>query len=143
MELFLQWILLMVGMVIEYPPLVSVRDIGNNGAGATLLSVLSENILNENTPSILINELITIAPGQVVPREVSGRGVVVEVIVTDPGNGYLSPTPSIQVLPTPISPPSGAPTGINATFRPQFEVVRDPVVVRSSKTFTGYGSCGT
>jgi hypothetical protein len=117
----------------EYPPLVSVRDVGNNGSGATLIPVLSENILNENTPSILINELITIAPGQVVPREVSGRGTVVEVIVTDPGNGYLSPTPSIQVLPTPISPPSGAPTGINASFRPQFEVVRDPVVVNPQK----------
>jgi len=121
------------GFGYQYPPLVSVRDVGNNGSGATLIPVLSENILNENTPSILINELITIAPGQVVPREVSGRGVVVEVIVTDPGNGYLSPTPPIQVLPTPVSPPSGAPTGINATFLPQFEVVRDPIVIDPQK----------
>ena len=117
----------------QYPPLVSVKDVGNNGAGATLIPVLSENIINENTPSIIINELITLDSGQVVPREVSGRGVVVEVIVTDPGNGYLSPTPPIQVLPTPINIPSGAPTGINASFRPQFEVVRDPVVVNPQK----------
>ena len=117
----------------QYPPLVSVKDVGNNGAGATLIPVLSENILNQNTPSILINELITLDSGQVVPREVSGRGVVVEVIVTDPGNGYLSPTPPIQVLPTPINIPSGAPTGINASFRPQFEVVRDPVVINPQK----------
>ena len=117
----------------QYPPLVSVKDVGNNGAGATLIPVLSENILNENTPSIIINELITLDSGQVVPREVSGRGVVVEVIVTDPGNGYLSPTPPIQVLPTPINIPSGAPTGINASFRPQFEVVRDPVVINPQK----------
>jgi hypothetical protein len=57
---------------------------------------------------------------------------VVEIVVTDPGNGYLSPTPPIppiEVLPTPANPPSGAPTGINATFLPQFEVVRDPIVV--------------
>jgi hypothetical protein len=35
------------------------------------------------------------------------------------------------VSPTTITviPPSGAPTGINATFLPQFEVVRDPIVV--------------
>ena len=118
----------------QYPPLVSVRDIGNNGAGATLIPVLSENILNENTPSILINELITIASGQVVSREVSGRGVVVQVIVTDPGNGYFHTTPpTTESLPTLPNPPTGNPTGINATFRPQFEVIRDPIVINPQK----------
>jgi hypothetical protein len=159
----------------QYPPLVTAKDHCNNGAGATLIPVLSEDILNTSgTPSIFINELIPrqvgpgqvgpgqvgpgqvgpgqvgpgqvgpgqvgpgqvgpgqVGPGQVGPREVSGKGVVVEIVVTDPGNGYLSPTPPIppiEVLPTPANPPSGAPTGINATFLPQFEVVRDPIVV--------------
>jgi hypothetical protein len=121
----------------QYPPLVTAKDHCNNGAGATLIPVLSEDILNTSgAPSIFINEPIPgqVGPGQVGsrPREVSGKGVVVEIVVTDPGNGYLSPTPPvppIEVLPTPANPPSGAPTGINATFLPQFEVVRDPIVV--------------
>jgi hypothetical protein len=129
----------------QYPPLVTAKDHCNNGAGATLIPVLSEDILNTSgTPSIFINELIPgqvgsgqvgsgqVGSGQVGSREVSGKGVVVEIVVTDPGNGYLSPTPltaPIEVLPIPANPPSGAPTGINATFLPQFEVVRDPIVV--------------
>jgi hypothetical protein len=105
------------------------------------------------------------------PRKISGKGVVTDIIVTDPGNGFLPPvsplspppstvsvTPSdvpgaaagapgagvgppdagvgppdadVGVSPTIITivPPSGAPTGINARFIPQFEVVRDPIVV--------------
>jgi hypothetical protein len=112
------------------------------------------------------------------PRKISGKGVVTDIIVTDPGNGFLppvspTPTPPSTVLVTPsdvpgagvgapgagvgapgagvgapgagvgapdadvgvsptiitIVPPSGAPTGINARFIPQFEVVRDPIVV--------------
>ena len=141
----------------QYPPLVTAKDHCNNGAGATLIPVLSDDILNiSGAPSIFINEPI---PGQVGPREVSGKGVVVEIVVTDPGNGYLSPPPPSTVLVTPsdvpgagvgapgagvgapppppgvspttitVIPPSGAPTGINATFLPQFEVVRDPIVV--------------
>jgi hypothetical protein len=111
------------------------------------------------------------------PRKISGKGVVTDIIVTDPGNGFLPPvsptptppstvsvTPSVVpgagvgapgagvgapgagvgapgagvgapgapgVSPTTITivPPSGAPTGINARFIPQFEVIRDPIVV--------------
>jgi hypothetical protein len=175
----------------QYPPLVSVKDIGNNGSGATLISVLSEDILrNSATPSIFINELVTFgsdipvtaggtgglpataggtgglpataggtgglpvtaggtgglpatAGGTgglpataeiIVPREVSGRGVVVQVIVTDPGNGYVTTTPpTTETLSTFLNPPSGNPTGINATFRPQFEVIRDPIVIDPQK----------
>jgi hypothetical protein len=135
----------------QYPPLVSVKDIGNNGSGATLISVLSEDILrNSATPSIFINELVTFgsdipvtAGGTgglpataeiIVPREVSGRGVVVQVIVTDPGNGYVTTTPpTTETLSTFPNPPSGNPTGINATFRPQFEVIRDPIVIDPQK----------
>ena len=103
------------------------------------------------------------------PRRIRGKGVVTDVIVNDPGNGYLPPisptiTPpstlaliqtnvpgvpgsgagagagagaggaGVPAVPLSIpSPPSGAPTGINASFRPQFEVVRDPVVIDPQK----------
>jgi hypothetical protein len=106
------------------------------------------------------------------PRRIRGRGVVTDVIVNDPGNGYLPPVlptttppstlaliqtnvpgvpgggagagagggtgapgaPGAAAVPLSIpSPPSGAPTGINARFIPQFEVVRDPVVVDPQK----------
>ena len=110
------------------------------------------------------------------PRRIRGKGVVTDVIVNDPGNGYLPPiaptttppstlaliqtnvpgvsgggagagagggtgapgagagAPGAGAVPLSIpSPPSGAPTGINASFRPQFEVVRDPVVVDPQK----------
>jgi hypothetical protein len=122
------------------------------------------------------------------PRRIRGKGVVTDIIVNDPGNGYLPPVlaptttppstlaliqtnvpgvpgggagagagggtgapggaggapgvpgggapgvPGGGAVPLSIpSPPSGAPTGINASFRPQFEVVRDPVVVSPQK----------
>lgn len=123
------------------------------------------------------------------PKKISGKGVIQEVIVDDPGNGYIAPTsgnaqypvtlklksvvvenPGInyncgvdQIVITPdngaqleyscdtfgritkvdviapgggfttyptisiVSPAGVQPTGVNASFRPQFEVVRDPV----------------
>jgi hypothetical protein len=113
------------------------------------------------------------------PRRIRGKGVVTDIIVNDPGNGYLPPilpttTPpsTLALIQTNVpgvpgggagagagggtgvpgggagggtgvpggavplsipSPPSGAPTGINASFRPQFEVVRDPVVIDPQK----------
>ena len=121
------------------------------------------------------------------PRRIRGKGVVTDIIVNDPGNGYLPPiaptttppstlaliqtnvpgvpgggagagagggtgipgvgapgvgapdagapgVPGVPAVPLSIpSPPSGAPTGINASFRPQFEVVRDPVVIDPQK----------
>ena len=101
------------------------------------------------------------------PRRIRGKGIVTDVIVNDPGNGYLPPiaptttppstlaliqtnvpgvpgggagggtgAPGVGVPAVPLSipsPPSGAPTGINASFRPQFEVVRDPVVIDPQK----------
>jgi hypothetical protein len=51
--------------------------------------------------------------------------------VGPPGAGVGPPDADVGVSPTIITvvPPSGAPTGINARFIPQFEVVRDPIVV--------------
>jgi hypothetical protein len=120
------------------------------------------------------------------PRRIRGRGVVTDVIVNDPGNGYLRPIPSDQGYPVAlrlkevivenpginyncgvdelrITPSNGAEldyicdpfgkirevkvlnpglgfteypeirliseTGVNASFRPVFEVVRDPIVL--------------
>jgi hypothetical protein len=120
------------------------------------------------------------------PRRIRGRGVVTDVIVNDPGNGYLLPTPQNQGYPVAlrlkevivenpginyncgvdelrITPSNGAEldyicdpfgkirevkvlnpglgfteypeirliseTGVNASFRPVFEVVRDPIVL--------------
>jgi hypothetical protein len=104
------------------------------------------------------------------PRKISGKGVVTDIIVTDPGNGFLPPVSPLSTPPSTVSvtpsdvpgagvgapgagvgapgagvgapgapgvspttitivPPSGAPTGINARFIPQFEVIRDPIVV--------------
>jgi hypothetical protein len=108
------------------------------------------------------------------PRRIRGKGIVTDIIVNDPGNGYLPPIAPTTTPPSTLaliqtnvpgvpgggagagagggagvpgapgapggavplsipSPPSGAPTGINASFRPQFEVVRDPVVIDPQK----------
>jgi hypothetical protein len=120
------------------------------------------------------------------PRRIRGRGVVTDVIVNDPGNGYLRPIPQDQGYPVAlrlkevivenpginyncgvdelrITPSNGAEleyicdpfgkirevkvlnpglgfteypeirliseTGVNASFRPVFEVVRDPIIL--------------
>jgi len=120
------------------------------------------------------------------PRRIRGRGVVTNVIVNDPGNGYLRPIPQDQGYPVAlrlkevivenpginyncgvdelrITPSNGAEldyicdpfgkirevkvlnpglgfteypeirliseTGVNVSFRPVFEVVRDPIVL--------------
>jgi hypothetical protein len=59
-----------------------------------------------------------------------GAGVGAPGAAGAPGAGVGAPPPP-GVSPTIITivPPSGAPTGINARFIPQFEVVRDPIVV--------------
>jgi hypothetical protein len=128
------------------------------------------------------------------PKKISGRGVVTDILVQDPGNGYLPPSSQstypvslrlksvvvenpgvnyncgvdqIQITPSNgavldyvcdpfgkikevkvlnpglgfteypqiqmVSPPGAVPTGINASFRPQFEVVRDPIVTIPEK----------
>ena len=143
----------------RYPPLVSVRDECNYGAGAVLTSILGTG---------------------------SQKGIVIDIIVNDPGNGYLKPIPQNQIYPVAlrlkevivenpginyncgvdelrIIPSNGAEldyicnpfgkirevkvlnpglgfteypeirliseTGVNASFRPVFEVVRDPIVL--------------
>jgi hypothetical protein len=117
------------------------------------------------------------------PRKIRGRGVVTDVIVNDPGNGYLPPAPQLPGYPValrlkevivenpginysgsesiqisngavlqPVFGPFGtveevkvlnpglgfteypnlrliSETGVNASFRPVFEVVRDPIVL--------------
>ena len=105
------------------------------------------------------------------PKRIRGKGVVTDIIVNDPGNGYVPPIPFVSVpsppvsvasrkvarppstvptvptvpIVTPTTPPTtppvvpsitaapAVPTGVNASFRPQFEVIRDPVVIDSQK----------
>tara|TARA_B100000085_G_scaffold4802_3_gene4356 strand:+ start:16 stop:4689 length:4674 start_codon:yes stop_codon:yes gene_type:complete len=55
-------------------------------------------------------------------------GRISQVIVSNPGFGFTS-TPTIT-----MKGKGGEPTpGVNATFRPQFEVIRDPIVVDRDK----------
>lgn len=128
------------------------------------------------------------------PKKISGRGVVKEVKVQDPGSGYtpsgtpstypvllrlksidvedpginykgdevieitttggtfkIPPTfgpfgtiPEVPNIPTitgiteyptiqVVTPNGETPTGINASFRPQFEIIRDPIVIDQAK----------
>jgi hypothetical protein len=67
----------------------------------------------------------------VTPSDVPGAGVGAPGAgVGAPGAGVGAPgAPGVSPTIITIVPPSGAPTGINARFIPQFEVVRDPIVV--------------
>jgi hypothetical protein len=69
----------------------------------------------------------------VTPSDVPGAGVGAPGAgVGAPGAGVgagAPPPPGVSPTIITVVPPSGAPTGINARFIPQFEVVRDPIVV--------------
>jgi hypothetical protein len=160
----------------------------NNPTGFAL--VIRKNVTLRNTQTtpwsqnpIGISAILIPPP---CPRRIRGRGVVTDVIVNDPGNGYLRPIPQDQGYPVAlrlkqvivenpginyncgvdelrITPSNGAEldyicdpfgkirevkvlnpglgfteypdirlisdTGVNASFRPVFEVVRDPIVL--------------
>lgn len=160
------------------------RDI--NPTGFAL--VISKNVILRNTQTtpwsqnpVGISAVLIPPP---CPRRIRGRGVVTDVIVNDPGNGYLVPIPQDQGYPVtlrlkevivenpginyrstdrfnnipngailePVFGPFGtvqevkvlnpglgfveypeirliSETGVNASFRPVFEVVRDPIVL--------------
>jgi hypothetical protein len=162
------------------PPLASVRDDCNYGTGAVLSSVLgvgpqkgivTDIIVNDpgngylrpipegqNYPVLLrlkqviienpgINysttDTIRITPsnGAVLEPVFGPFGKIVEVKVLNPGLGFTEyPTISVVTSPTVSAIPGadgpqvpGVPTGINASFRPVFEVVRDPIQVEEDK----------
>jgi len=69
---------------------------------------------------------ITPSNGAVLDYVCDSFGRIVEVKVLNPGLGFTT-YPEITMVSPPDSPTG--PTGINATFRPQFEVVRDPIVL--------------
>jgi hypothetical protein len=71
---------------------------------------------------------ITPSNGAVLDYVCDTFGRIVEVKILDPGIGFTR-YPDITM----VSPPGSTPTGINATFRPQFEVVRDPIVIDAKK----------
>ena len=68
--------------------------------------------------------------GAVLDYKCDSFGRITEVIVVDPGLGFNT-YPDISIRSPDI--PGVVPTGINFTARPQFEVVRDPVLVDPDK----------
>ena len=73
---------------------------------------------------------ITPSNGAVLSYDCDSFGRIRSVNVLDPGLGFTS-YPDIDMV-TPDDSPTG-PTGVNAAFRPQFEVVRDPIVADPAK----------
>jgi hypothetical protein len=67
---------------------------------------------------------ITPSNGAQLGYECDTFGRIIRVNVLNPGLGFTE-YPEISI----VSPPGVEPTGVNATFRPQFEIVRDPIVV--------------
>ena len=115
---------------------VIVDDPGNGyvvpQAGTYPASLRIKNVIVEN-PGINYgpNDTIQITPnnGAILEPVIDNFGRVVSVNVANPGLGFTR-YPDIRM----VSPegPEG-PTGVNAIFRPQFEVVRDPIVVDPDK----------
>jgi hypothetical protein len=68
-------------------------------------------------------------PGTPPPGTPPGIGISTTTTGTTTGTTTTG-TPGTGIPPI---PPSGPPTGINATFLPQFEVVRDPIVIDPQK----------
>ena len=67
---------------------------------------------------------ITPSNGAQLGYECDTFGRITKVNVLNPGLGFTQ-YPEISI----VSPAGVEPTGVNATFRPQFEIVRDPIVV--------------
>jgi len=173
------------------------KNFDDNPCGVALRITKKINVSTGTSRSWTVNPIgisaILIPPP--CPKKVRGKGVVVDILVDDPGNGYQTPFADLpaavaQVYPTAlrlksvlvedpginyscgsdqiqITPSNGAVldyecdtfgrivnvkvlnpglgftrypeitipsnTGVNATFRPQFEVVRDPIVADPTK----------
>ena len=110
---------------------VIVDDPGNGfprpGTGGYPVSLRLKDVVVEDTGinySCGIDQIqITPSNGAVLDYECDTFGRIVNVKVLNPGLGFTR-YPEITI-------PSN--TGINATFRPQFEVVRDPIVTEPQK----------
>jgi hypothetical protein len=116
---------------------VVIQDPGNgylppSGEGSYPAGLRLREVIVEN-PGINYNcgvDQIQITPsnGAVLDYVCDSFGKIKEVKVLNPGLGFTE-YPQIQM----VSPPGAVPTGINASFRPQFEVVRDPIVTVPEK----------
>ena len=104
-------------------------DQGSYPATLRLKDVIVENRgLNYNCG---VDQLvITPSNGAVLDYVCGSFGTIEKVIVKNPGLGFTS-YPSIEMITPDI--PGVVPTGINASFRPVFEVVRDPIVTEPAK----------
>jgi hypothetical protein len=111
---------------------VIVNDPGNGylpppeqGPGYPITLVLNEVIVEDPGINYRCGEdQIQITPnnGSKLSYECDSFGRIITVNVDAPGIGF-NVYPEITM----VSPPGGVPTGVNATFRPVFRVVRDPV----------------
>lgn len=115
---------------------VIIDDPGNGfprpGTGDYPVALRLKNVVVEDPGinySCGIDQIqITPSNGAILDYECDTFGRIVNVKVLNPGLGFTR-YPDISM----VSPPGVEPTGINATFRPQFEVVRDPIVTEPQK----------
>lgn len=120
------------GVVVD----VEVDDPGNGypipQGDAYPVSLRLKSVIVEN-PGINYNcgvDQIQITPsnGAVLDYECDSFGRINNVKVLNPGLGFTR-YPEITM----VTPDGQNPTGVNASFRPQFEVVRDPIVIDPEK----------
>lgn len=120
---------------------VIVNDPGNGylpveepGTGYPVTLILDDIIVENPGINYSDTDVIEIIPnnGAVLRPVIGSSGEVLDVEILNPGVGF-NVYPSINMVPAleTLSPPESGlrkpPTGINASFRPVFRVVRDPV----------------
>ena len=112
-----------VDLVNTYPTLLRLKSVEVEDSG-----------INYNSGVDQIQ--ITPSNGAILDYVSDSFGRIVEVKVLNPGLGFTT-YPEITMVSPNVPPVDGGtatgPTGINATFRPQFEVVRDPIVTDTQK----------
>jgi hypothetical protein len=115
-----------VGAILIPPP--CPRKISGKGVVTDIIPTSPGNgYLPPVSPTPTPPSTVSVTPSDVPGAAAGAPGAGVGA----PGAGVGAPDADVGVSPTIITvvPPSGAPTGINARFIPQFEVVRDPIVV--------------
>jgi len=110
---------------------VIIQDPGNGhptqpGEGYPVILVLDEVIVENPGINYSCGEdqiQITPSNGSQLSYSCDSFGRITNVKVKNPGSGF-NVYPEITM----VSPPGNVPTGVNASFRPVFRVVRDPIL---------------